>query len=129
MAVAFNDEDGHPLSGGGRLALKALCEGTPHGRAYIIEVDRTSIGYVVIGLGFSVEFGGIDAFLDEFYIEEGYRGRGIGTLALEQLAKRSRSMKVKAMHLEAMPENDRAAQLYLRQGFKPSPRRLMSKRF
>jgi len=128
MAVAFNDEDGHPLPAGGRRALKALCNGTPHGRAFIIEQAASPIGYIVIGLGFSVEFSGIDAFLDEFYVEEAHRGRGVGTAALKQLIRLARSLKIRAMHLEAMPMNDRAAELYLRQGFNLSERRLMSKR-
>jgi ribosomal protein S18 acetylase RimI-like enzyme len=128
MAVLFNAEDGHPLSPGGRRALKTLCAGTPHGRGYMIESDRRAVGYLVIGLGFSIEYAGIDAFLDEFYLDEAHRGRGIGSLALEALAGIARRLKVKAIHLEAMPQNDRAAELYKRHGFRLSPRRLMSKR-
>jgi GNAT superfamily N-acetyltransferase len=129
MAVAFNNEDGHPLSRGGRAALKALCEGTPHGHAFLIEHARETVGYLVIGLGFSVEFGGVDGFLDEFYIEPAHRGRGLGTAALNELGKFARRRKIKALHLEAMPGNDGAARLYERLGYKPSERRLMSKRF
>jgi ribosomal protein S18 acetylase RimI-like enzyme len=130
MAIAFNDEDGHPLSAGGRRALKALCMGeTPHGLGFMIEHDGKPIGYLVIGLGFSVEFGGVDAFLDELYIDEDHRGRGLGTSALEELGKVARRLKIKALHLEAMPANDGAARLYERQGFRLSERRLMSKRY
>lgn len=129
MAVAFNAEDGHPLSRGGRAALKALCEGTPHGWAFMIELEAKTIGYIVVGLGFSVEFGGVDGFLDEFYVEPVYRGRGIGTAAMTELGKLARKWKVKALHLETMPTNDRAARLYARLGYKVSERRLMSKRY
>jgi ribosomal protein S18 acetylase RimI-like enzyme len=129
MAVAFNDEDGHPLSSGGRKAMRALCSGTAHGRGYMIVWRNVPVGYIVIGLGFSIEYGGVDAFLDEFYIEEEYRGRGVGTSALLELNKIARTLKIKAMHLEAMPENDRAAELYRRQGYRLSERRLMSKRY
>lgn len=129
MAVAFNDEDGHPLSAGGRKALKALCAGTTHGRGYMIEWRKAAVGYAVIGLGFSIEYGGVDGFLDEFYVEDAYRGRGIGTAALLELNKVARKLKIKALHLEAMPENDRAAELYRRLGYKLSERRLMSKRY
>lgn len=128
FAIAFNDEDGHPLSPGGRRALKALCEGTPHGCAWIVESGGTAVGYIVIGLGFSVEYGGVDAFLDELYIENAHRGHGVGTAALEAMAKLARRMKVKALHLEAMPTNDRATRLYSRVGFQLSERRLMSRR-
>jgi ribosomal protein S18 acetylase RimI-like enzyme len=129
MAIAFNDEDGHPLSPGGRRALKALCAGTPHGRGYVIEAGRTPVGYAVIGLSFSIEYGGADGFLDEFYVDEAHRGRGIGTAALKALDQIARKLKIRALHLEAMPENDRAAALYRRLGYRLSARRLMSKRY
>lgn len=129
MAVAFNDEDGHPLSRGGRRALKDLCAGHPHGRGYMIEHGGAAIGYIVIGLGFSIEYGGVDGFLDEFYVDAAHRGRGIGTAALVELGKVARREKIKALHLEAMPANDRAARLYTRLGYRLSVRRLMSKRY
>lgn len=106
-----------------------LCAGTPLGLAYIIEHDGAAVGYLVVGLGFSVEYGGVDGFLDEFYIEPRYRAKGLGTAALEELSKIARKNKIMAMHLEAMPGNDRATRLYARLGFKISERRLMSKRY
>ena len=129
MAVRFNDEDRHPLSRGGRAALKTLCIGTPHGQAFMIEDGDVTVGYLVIGLGFSIEYAGVDGFLDEFFIEPAHRGRGLGTAALIELGKVARRTKIKALHLEAMPGNDGAARLYHRLGFKLSDRRLMSKRF
>jgi ribosomal protein S18 acetylase RimI-like enzyme len=129
MAIAFNEEDGHPLSRAGRRALKELCAGTPLGLALMIEQRKQTVGYIVIGLGFSVEYGGIDGFLDEFYIDPHHRGRGLGTAALTELGKLARRMKIKALHLEAMPANDGAAKLYRRLGFELSARRLMSKRY
>ena len=129
MAVAFNKEDGHPLSAAGRRALKMLCEGTPHGLGFMIEHRGEAVGYLVVGLGFSIEYGGVDAFLDEFYVEPALRGLGVGTAALVALGGIARKLKVKALHLEAMPANDGAARLYERLGSKLSERRLMSKRY
>ncbi len=129
MAAAFNDEDGHPLSAAGKRALKDLCAGTPHGIGYLIEAGGLPTGYLIVGLGFSIEYGGIDGFLDEFYVEPSYRGRGMGTSALQELGKIAKQLKIKALHLEAMPQNDRAARLYRRLGYRLSARRLMSKRF
>lgn len=95
----------------------------------MIEHDGQAAGYLVIGLGFSVEFGGIDAFIDEFYIEAAHRGCGLGTAALLELDKLAHKLKIKALHLEAMPRNDGAARLYQRLGYRMSERRLMSKRY
>ena len=129
MAVAFNKEDGHPLSAAGRRALKMLCEGTPHGLGFMIEQRDEAVGYLVVGLGFSIEYGGVDGFLDELYVEPAHRARGLGTAAMEQLGKLARRRNIKALHLEAMPQNDRAARLYERLGYRLSERRLMSKRY
>ena len=41
-----------------------------------------AVGYLVLTLGYSLEYGGRDAFIDEVYIRSSYRGRGIGTAAL-----------------------------------------------
>ena len=49
------------------------------GRLLVIETENELIGYAVIGFGFSLEFGGRDALLDEFYLLETRRGQGIGT--------------------------------------------------
>lgn len=129
MAVAFNDEDGHPLSPTGRRALRALCAGTPYGLGFMIEQKGLEVGYLVIGLGFSIEFGGVDGFIDEFYVEPAHRGRGVGAAALTALDGMARRLKIRALHLEAMPRNDRAARLYARFGYKLSERHLMSKRY
>ena len=129
MAVSFNEEDGHPLSAGGRRALKLLCEGTPHGCGFMIERRGSAVGYLVIGLGFSIEYGGIDAFLDEFYVEPAHRGGGVGSAALDALDAVARRMKIKALHLEAMPQNRRVMELYARHGFREMGRPLMTKRY
>jgi ribosomal protein S18 acetylase RimI-like enzyme len=94
----------------------------------MIERDGVPVGYVVVGLGFSIEYGGVDGFLDEFYIDAAHRGAGVGSTALRQLHSLARRLKVRALHLEAMPQNNRAARLYRRLGYRLSERRLMSKR-
>ena len=128
LARAFHAEDGHRLDAGGEAAIAALAAGTPHAKAWLIrERDRT-VGYVVLALGFSVEHGGCDSFLDDFYIEPGHRGRGLGSAVLTALEREARALSVKAIHLEVMPGNDRAEALYRRFGFAPSGRALLSKR-
>ena len=128
MALAFNAEDGHPLSAGGRRALRALCAGTPHGRGFLIVRGGEVAGYLVIGLGFSIEYGGIDGFLDEFYVEPAHRGHGVGAAALAALDVVARRMKIRALHLEAMPANARVMKLYERHGYRETGRPLMTKR-
>ena len=59
-----------------RTALAPLLEGIPHGCVYLIGPGRAPLGYIVLTFGWSVEFGGMDAFVDEIYIRPAVRGRG-----------------------------------------------------
>ena len=45
-------------------------------------VEERHVGYVVVTLGFSLESGGRDGFIDELYIAPAARGRGIGAKVL-----------------------------------------------
>ncbi len=100
-----------------RAALEPLLEGSPHGAAYLIGPGRAPIGYIIISFGWSVEFAGMDGFIDEFYIRPGVRGRGIGSEVLRQLPKALGSAGVKALHLEVSQQNERTQNLYRRLRF------------
>jgi ribosomal protein S18 acetylase RimI-like enzyme len=85
------------------------------------------IGYIILTIGFSFEFHGHDAFIDELYIDAGYRRRGYGRQAVEFLEKRAREMGVRAVHLEVDRGNDPAFELYRRVGYEDHDRFLMTK--
>ncbi|MCT8160867.1 GNAT family N-acetyltransferase [Pseudoruegeria sp. SHC-113] len=100
-----------------RAALQPLLEGTPHGIAYLIGPRTAPVGYIVISFGYSVELGGIDGFVDEFFIREKLRGRGLGGEVLRTLLPALADHGVKALHLEVERGNERARGLYARLGF------------
>lgn len=107
--------------------LHQLISDENKGRLIVIESEGGLAGYFVLGFGFSLEFGGRDAFLDEFYVEPEYRNAGLGTAALEYSFAICREVGISCLHLEADHFNERAHQLYLRQGFKDHERHLMTK--
>jgi diamine N-acetyltransferase len=98
------------------------------GKAWVICDGEKLIGYVVLTLGFSFEYGGRDGFLDELYVDEEYRRRGIGRRTMEFVEERARELGVKALHLEATQGNDAAKELYRRAGYFMHERFLMTKR-
>jgi diamine N-acetyltransferase len=61
--------------------------------------------------------GGRDAFIDEFYIKEDYRNKGIGNEVLDYIIKYSKTTGIKALHLEVKKKHNDAARLYERNGF------------
>ncbi len=99
-------------------ALIPLLEGSPYGAVYLMGPARAPIGYVTLTFGWSIEFGGMDAFVDEIYIRPGVRGRGMALDALISLRSMLKSAGVKAIHLEVAREDQRAQRLYGRAHFK-----------
>src|SRR5579871_3719003 len=63
---------------GQRKAMDKLLNDDSYGRVFIIQIDGKPIGYTVLTFGYSLEFHGRDAFIDELYISEPYRRQGIG---------------------------------------------------
>ncbi|MGJ8618384.1 MAG: GNAT family N-acetyltransferase, partial [Sulfitobacter sp.] len=88
LVTAFHAEEGIEMKDEARGAgVAPLLDGIPHGAAYLIGPPRAPIGYIVITFGWSVEFGGLDAIIDELYIRPGVRGRGIASEALIALPR------------------------------------------
>ena len=100
-----------------REALLPLLEGTPHGAIWMIGPKMAPVGYIAVSFGWSIELGGMDGMVDELWIREAVRGRGMGTEALAALQKALRDAGVKALSLEVAAGNDGAQRLYSRAGF------------
>jgi len=108
-----------------REALLPLLEGIPHGCIYLIGPGRAPLGYIILTFGWSVEFGGMDGFIDEIYIRPAVRGRGIATEVLMDLPKALAEAGLTALHLEVDRTNEATQRLYLRAGFKQRDRYMM----
>ncbi len=65
-----------------RAALAQLFADERFGVAHLILFGEEPAGYLVVTFGFSIEFGGRDAFVDELFIKDEFRGRGVGKAAL-----------------------------------------------
>ena len=101
-----------------RAAVLPLLEGSPHGAVYLIGPQKAPVGYIILSFGWSLEFGGMDGFVDEIYVRPAVRGRGIGTEVLHTLPKALAKAGMKAIHLEVGNENPRARKLYEKLGFR-----------
>ena len=110
-----------------RHALEALLADPQLGYPYLVKLDEERAGYVILTLGFSLEFAGRFALLDEIYIAEEYRGRGAGERVLRRIEEICRSMGIRAIRLEVEHANSGAQRLYKRLGFVPHERYLMTR--
>ena len=109
-----------------RTALMPLLEGSPHGAVWLIGPRMSPVGYVAISFGWSIELGGMDGFIDEVWLREAVRGRGMGGEALSELLKSLDAAGVKALHLEMANDNP-AERLYRRLGFRRRDFALMTR--
>jgi len=108
---------------------KSLCEllVTPSaGRAFLIRDEQLSVGYLVLSFDFSLEYGGKNAWIDELFIRPEFRGKGLGSEALDFAAQTAHEAGAKVLHLEVNRGNP-AIDLYRRNGFKDHDRFLLSK--
>src|SRR5215469_3656640 len=122
----FDGHDFNPEKA--RAALLGLLREPAFGRVWLIFAGPTIAGYVVFCFGYSLEYLGRDAFLDEFYLRENYRRRGLGTQALKMVEDAARSLDIRAIHLEVVRRNRAAAEFYRKAGFYDHDHHLMSKR-
>ncbi len=76
---AYYAFDGHGFDEDkARVALTTLLRDPNLGRVWLILDGEAPVGYVVIAFGYSLEWLGRDAFVDEFYLLQEYRGSGWG---------------------------------------------------
>ena len=124
---AYYLEDGHKFRADRQLAaLAALVAGEPLGHGWLIRLDARPVGYVVLSLAFSVEAGGREACVDEFYLVPEVRNQGLGSRALALVEAEARDLGVQRIFLEVQRRN-RVIGLYRRAGYVDQNRFLMSK--
>lgn len=118
--IAFDERDA-------REALRQILNDGRLGRVWLIERGGERVGYLVLTFGFSLEFKGRDAFVDELFLRAEFRGRGGGESALRVAEETCRAEGVRALHLEVDHANQGARELYRRSGFREHERHLMTK--
>lgn len=91
------------------------------GDIILVTNKNKPIGYAILINYWSNEYGGIIKFIDEIYIDQSFRGRGIGSQFINHLIQ-ERFANAVAFALEVMPNNTRAVELYQKLGFREDGR-------
>jgi ribosomal protein S18 acetylase RimI-like enzyme len=122
-------EAGYPFdAAAARACFEALARDPELGESWLVEVGGEVAGYAVLALGYSLEYRGRDAFVDDLYLVPAHRGAGLGRLAMQAVEAAARERGVVALHLEVERANDRAQELYRRLGYRDNDRKLLTKR-
>lgn len=118
--------DGYPmdLEVSKKLFLEFISD-EKQGKAWLILFNDEIVGYCILTFIFSFEYGGKIAFIDELYIKEVARGKGIGKASIEFLKTEAAKLSLKLLYLEVEHHNSNAQKLYLAAGFSLHKRNLM----
>lgn len=118
LVSAYHDFEGVVQDAGTRRrVISTLLMAPELGPVWLIHHGGKLAGYIAVCLGYSIEFGGRDAFVDEFFLLESFRGQGIGREVLDRVIDALRKDDVKALHLEVGKSNKRARSMYEAAGF------------
>ena len=105
--------------------FKTFIENETLGKSWLIFHNNEVVGYVILTFIFSFEYGGTIAFLDELYLSEKARGKGIGKATLQFIQTEALKLKLKIIYLEVEGHNENAQKLYIAHDFAVHHRKLM----
>lgn len=94
------------------------------GTVLLAESDGLVVGYAVIYVGLSTA-GDRDEIehrygrIGDLFVEERYRGSGIGRALIAECEARTRAAGVRYLTIRHVPQNERSASLYARLGYEP----------
>ena len=89
-------------------------------QGYMLVCDGNNVGYCVTMKTYSVEAGGITIWIDELFVLEEYRSKGLGR-GLFKYIEENGDKKLRRIRLEVELDNGRAISLYKKMGFEPAP--------
>lgn len=107
-------------------AFAALLDDPRLGRVWIIEHGASAVGHVVVTFVFAMEYGGLTAVVDDFYVRPDARGVGLGTAALAEARRACAELGVRAMRVEVGRDNAVAQAVYRHVGFEVLDHQLMA---
>jgi GNAT superfamily N-acetyltransferase len=102
-------------------AFAALLDGPDLGRVWLIERDDRVAGYIVVTFAFAMEYGGLVAVVDDFFVRPEARGLGLGAAALAAVRRACEDLGVRALRVEVGADNVVAQAAYRSAGFEPLP--------
>ena len=74
---------------------------------------------------YGMEYGGLMAFVDDFFVRPAFRNAGLGTVALVAARDACAMLGVRALSVEVAGDNGHALAVYRRTGFAMTDRKLM----
>lgn len=110
-----------------RTTLEKILHDPSLGRVWLICNRDEAIGYIIVTFGYSLEYHGRDAFIDELFVIAEQRNQGVGTQAIQFVLEACPELGIHAMHLEVERTNIAGQALYSKFGFENKGRYMMTR--
>lgn len=104
--------------------ITACVSDNPYAEGFIFEREEKMAGYAMIAKSFSTEFGKPCIWIEDLYLKEEYRGKGIGSSFFQYLEKEYPGT---IMRLEVEEDNKSAIAVYSKNGYEVLPYMEMKK--
>ncbi len=91
---------------------------SPYAEGFVIENNGVIAGYAMVAKSYSTEFGKSCIWIEDLYVKEEFRGKGLGKQLLDFIINKYTDC---IFRLEAEEENERAINLYKKCGFEVLP--------
>ena len=98
--------------------VDACVGGSPYLEGYVLVESGVIVGYSMLAKSFSVEFGKPCVWIEDLYLVENARGRGLGTAFLRFVSDKYPHA---VQRLEVEEDNHRAVETYQKNGFRVLP--------
>ena len=98
--------------------VESCLKNSPYLEGFVFVVENKIVGYGMIAKSFSTEFGDECIWIEDIYLEENFRGQGIGTGFIKFVRE---NYPEKIFRLEAEHDNLKAVKTYKNFGFKELP--------
>lgn len=98
--------------------VDACISDDPYLEGYVFEEFNEILGYAMVSKGFSTEWGKHLLWVEDIYVKEEFRGKGIGKRFFSFLSQKYPNHVVR---LEAEKENEKAIKMYKKNGFEVLP--------
>lgn len=94
--------------------IDACIGNSPYLEGYVLTNDGEILGYTMLAKSFSTEYGKVCIWIEDIYIIDSCRGRGLGSMMLKFITEKYPNA---LLRLEVEEENKRAVAAYKKAGF------------
>ncbi len=98
--------------------VKSLLRNEQLATPYFIQMGDERVGYVILTKYHSVEKGGLTIYIDELYVEDRYRKKGIGGRVMEEILQMARMLGAKTLWAQTETYNKAAQSFFKGHGFR-----------